>query len=315
MGISRRRKGGQMLSCPPSRCCKPWMERLLPPPACRTARLGERSCVPVLVGRRHVNNGRYPFVCACTSSSSSSPSPLPRPSPILSVTGTTTTTTTTAPVISSGATVVSTTTTTISAPAGSTSPIVKKRKRYRKAYPGESKGIVEEMRFVAMRLRNGSKDGEVASGGGEDGSYGEEDVGEGKEKETWQPSMEGFLRYLVDSKLIFETIERTVDQSEDVAYAYFRKTGLERSNSLSKDLDWFSNQGVTIPNPSTPGTTYAAYLSELAESSAPSFLCHTYNIYFAHATGGQAIGKQVQRELLSDILLVYYLSAVLHDCN
>lgn len=52
------------------------------------------------------------------------------------------------------------------------------------------------------------------------------DAGSGEEKEeeqagggwaTWQPSMEGFLKYLVDSKLVFETIERIVDESTDVA--------------------------------------------------------------------------------------------------
>lgn len=34
---------------------------------------------------------------------------------------------------------------------------------------------------------------------------------------TWQPSMEGFLNYLVDSKLVFNTVERIVDESSHVA--------------------------------------------------------------------------------------------------
>ena len=74
---------------------------------------------------------------------------------------------------------------------------------------------------------------------------------------------------------------------------YFRKTGLERSASISKDLEWFKQRGIDIPQPSSPGIIYATYLTELAEKSAPSFLCHLYNIYFAHISGGQAIGKQV----------------------
>lgn len=37
------------------------------------------------------------------------------------------------------------------------------------------------------------------------------------EGETWSPSKEGFLNFLVDSKLVFETIERIVDESEDVS--------------------------------------------------------------------------------------------------
>lgn len=46
----------------------------------------------------------------------------------------------------------------------------------------------------------------------------ESDISESDgEKETWQPSLEGFLRYLVDSKLVFDTVERIVDNANDVA--------------------------------------------------------------------------------------------------
>jgi len=75
--------------------------------------------------------------------------------------------------------------------------------------------------------------------------------------------------------------------------AYFRKTGLERSRGLSEDLEWFSQQGNVIPPPSNPGITYVKYLEELAEKSAPLFLCHFYNIYFSHIAGGQVIAKRV----------------------
>ncbi|KAL6006305.1 Heme oxygenase 1 [Asimina triloba] len=57
----------------------------------------------------------------------------------------------------------------------------------KKHYPGEAKGFVEEMRFVAMKLhtRDQAKEGE-------------------KEADTqpiakWEPSIEGYLRFLVDS--------------------------------------------------------------------------------------------------------------------
>ena len=115
----------------------------------------------------------------------------------------------------------------------------KKRKRYRKQYPGESEGITEEMRFVAMRLRNinGKKvtsnsvsdtDSENTQGEEEEEGRGDnaeteennEGVADG-EAETWSPSMEGFLKYLVDSKLVFNTIERIVDESSDVACESF----------------------------------------------------------------------------------------------
>lgn len=76
--------------------------------------------------------------------------------------------------------------------------------------------------------------------------------------------------------------------------AYFRKTGLERSECLAKDLEWFSQEGNVIPAPSNPGVSYAQYLEELAETSPPLFLSHFYNIYFSHIAGGQVIAKKVR---------------------
>ena len=94
-------------------------------------------------------------------------------------------------------------------------PVVKKRKRYRKQYPGESTGITEEMRFVAMKLRNTRKTDITSKKETyeEYDSDADDDDGDG----TWHPSMEGFLKFLVDSKLIFSTIERVIDDSHDVS--------------------------------------------------------------------------------------------------
>ncbi len=36
-------------------------------------------------------------------------------------------------------------------------------------------------------------------------------------------------------------------------------------------------------------------LAELAESNPQAFLCHFYNIYFAHTAGGRMIGMKVRR--------------------
>lgn len=123
---------------------------------------------------------------------------------------------------------------------------------------------------------------------------------------TWQPNMEGFLKYLVDNKLVFDTVERIVDESSHVAYAYFRKTGLERSEGLVKDIEWLGQQGFVIPEPSNPGNSYAKYLEELSEKSAPLFLCHFYNIYFSHIAGGQVIARQVSEKLLEGRELEFY---------
>lgn len=112
-------------------------------------------------------------------------------------------------------------------------PVKRRRRRYRKQYPGEKKGITEEMRFVAMKLRNIGKfksenistvnsesDEEETEIEGEKGDSSEEKNDDGS-GETWQPSIEGFLKYLVDSKLVFRTIERIVDESSDVSCKSF----------------------------------------------------------------------------------------------
>lgn len=75
--------------------------------------------------------------------------------------------------------------------------------------------------------------------------------------------------------------------------AYFRRTGLERSESLEKDLQWFKQQNLAIPEPSNVGVSYAKYLEVQAGANAPLFLSHFYNIYFSHITGGQVIIRQV----------------------
>lgn len=76
--------------------------------------------------------------------------------------------------------------------------------------------------------------------------------------------------------------------------AEFRNTGLERSEKLAKDLEWFKEQGYDIPEPSSPGVTYARYLKELSETDPQAFICHFYNVYFAHSAGGRMIGKKVK---------------------
>ncbi|KAK8691984.1 hypothetical protein V6N13_075470 [Hibiscus sabdariffa] len=201
----------------------------------------------------------------------------------------------------------------------------KNRKRYRKQYPGESQGITEEMRFVAMRLpnikgkkltSNSASDTEIDTentqseddeGRGDDSESQKSNENDGDgEAETWSPSMEGFLKYLVDTKLVFNILERIVDESDDVAYAYFRKTGLERSACLSKDLEWFSQRDFVVPEPSSPGVSYVMYLEGLAEKSAPLFLSHFYNIYFSHITGGQVIARKVSEQLLKGRELEFY---------
>ena len=75
--------------------------------------------------------------------------------------------------------------------------------------------------------------------------------------------------------------------------AEFRNMGLERSEKLAKDLEWFKEQGYSIAEPSEPGVTYAKILEELANKDPQAFICHFYNTYFAHSAGGRMIGRKV----------------------
>jgi len=167
----------------------------------------------------------------------------------------------------------------------------------KKRYPGEAKGFVEEMRFVAMKLhtRDQAKEGE-------------KEVREPQERPVakWDPTVDGYLRFLVDSKLVYDTLEGIIEKAPFPSYSEFRNTGLERSEKLAKDLEWFKEQGHAIPEPSAPGLTYAEYLKELSEKDPQAFLCHFYNIYFAHSAGGRMIGKKVAEMILDKKDLEFY---------
>ncbi|XP_078432390.1 heme oxygenase 1, chloroplastic-like [Wolffia australiana] len=164
----------------------------------------------------------------------------------------------------------------------------------KKRYPGEAKGFVEEMRFVAMRLhtKDQAKEGEKQANP--------------QPIAKWQPSVEGYLRFLVDNKLVYDTLDSILAKAACPSYAEFRNTGLERSASLTQDLEWFKSQGHAIPEPSSPGTSYAKYLEELSETDPQAFICHFYNIYFAHTAGGRMIGKKVAEKILDNRELEFY---------
>ncbi|KAG6536816.1 hypothetical protein ZIOFF_001885 [Zingiber officinale] len=112
----------------------------------------------------------------------------------------------------------------------------------------------------------------------------------------WEPSIEGYLRFLVDGKIVYDTLETIIQKAAYPSYAEFRSTGLERSEKLAKDLKWFKDQGHTIPEPSSPGVSYSQYLEELSQKDPQAFICHFYNIYFAHSAGGRMIGKKVMEQ-------------------
>ena len=195
----------------------------------------------------------------------------------------------------------------------------------------------------------------------------------------WEPTREGYLRFLVESKTLFKTLEDIVaeashpecerpsaqqatmlgsigyssrlarsKQSESCnplfADARFQDTGLERSAALAKDIDWFKQTyGLEAPEAEEdgPGQTYARQgstrllvlimawqvvhllrrrsitcvtclrprrrlLCKLAANDPPAFICHFYNVYFAHSAGGRMIGKKVSSMCLDDAELNFY---------
>ncbi|KAK8637782.1 hypothetical protein V6N13_136242 [Hibiscus sabdariffa] len=74
----------------------------------------------------------------------------------------------------------------------------------RKRYPGEAKGFVEEMRFVAMKLHTR-----------EQAKEGEKEVKQPEERSVrqWEPTIDGYLKFLVDSRLVYDTLESIVDKA------------------------------------------------------------------------------------------------------
>eukprot|EP00617_Octactis_speculum_P009805 CAMPEP_0185776436 /NCGR_PEP_ID=MMETSP1174-20130828/85667_1 /TAXON_ID=35687 /ORGANISM="Dictyocha speculum, Strain CCMP1381" /LENGTH=227 /DNA_ID=CAMNT_0028464389 /DNA_START=225 /DNA_END=908 /DNA_ORIENTATION=+ len=139
---------------------------------------------------------------------------------------------------------------------------------------------------------------------------------EGKAKEgappvkTWQPTIDGYLQFLVDSRHVYTTLEEIVGSREELACLH--DTGLERSAALDIDIEWLSQQRdpsnppVSIPAVGDAGKNYAELLRRTADESLPRFICHFYNHYFAHTAGGRMIGGMMAKELLDGKKLEFY---------
>ena len=167
--------------------------------------------------------------------------------------------------------------------------------------PGENKGFVEEMRFVAMKLHTreqAPKEGEKKA----------EKVPEQKPMAQWQPTKEGYLNFLVESKAVYDAMEAIVASNADPMYKAFIDCGLERSEALDKDIQWFRDTlKMEVPEAKGAGKDYAEFLKKLAKESPPRFLCHFYNVYFAHSAGGKMIGRKVSEMILDGKELEFYV--------
>lgn len=161
--------------------------------------------------------------------------------------------------------------------------------------PGEKKGFVEEMRFVAMKLH--TKDQAPKEGQREASKT---------PLAKWEPTTYGYAQFLVDSKAVYDTLESIIADGSSPMYSSFQKTGLERSGPLARDLAWMKEEGYTIPPVGDAGDAYVKYLREVAEKSPPAFICHFYNTYFAHSAGGRMIGTKVSESLFNARVFDFY---------
>ena len=78
-------------------------------------------------------------------------------------------------------------------------------KKPKKRYLSESKGFVEEVRFVVIKLhtREWTKEGE-------------KEVKEPKERlvTKWKPTIDGYLSFLIDSKLVYHPLHASLSKTK-----------------------------------------------------------------------------------------------------
>lgn len=167
--------------------------------------------------------------------------------------------------------------------------------------PGGTKdtGFVEEMRKVAMRWHSPQQ----AKEGKKEAAKKEE-----MSPKEWRPTSEGYLRFLVESKAVYDALESLLASApSDSPFKDFTNTGLERSEGLKGDIAWLADyKGLEVPAATGAGVEYAKFLTDLAKKDEAAFLCHYYNFVFAHSAGGRMIGKQVSNALLDGKVLNFY---------
>lgn len=123
----------------------------------------------------------------------------------------------------------------------------------------------------------------------------------------WKPSLDGYVKFLVDSLHVYETFDTIVEENSELSF--LKSTGLERAAALREDIKWICEEydtSVTRPEVGEAGKAYASFLKDIIKESVPKFMCHFYNHYFAHTAGGIAIGKRMSDALLGGTTLNFY---------
>ena len=91
---------------------------------------------------------------------------------------------------------------------------------------------------------------------------------EGKQKAeipftAWEPTRQNYVQFLVDSLLVYETLESL---AQDIpALAPFKVTGLERAAALKVDLEWMTkfDSQISIPTSGLNGIKYSNFLKKV----------------------------------------------------
>ena len=91
---------------------------------------------------------------------------------------------------------------------------------------------------------------------------------EGKQKAeipftAWEPTRQNYVQFLVDSLLVYETLESLAQ--EIPALASFKSTGLERAAALKEDLEWMTkfDSQISIPTSGPNGIKYSSFLRKV----------------------------------------------------
>jgi len=96
-------------------------------------------------------------------------------------------------------------------------------------------------------------------------------------RQAWAPTREGYLRFLAESKAVYDAFDAAVKTSPQ--YAPFAATGLERSAALARDIQWFeATYGLKAPalTDDGPGRTYAKLIAGLAGSNPQARAARTH---------------------------------------
>ena len=160
--------------------------------------------------------------------------------------------------------------------------------------------IATELRGAAMKLHTKAqapKEGQA--------------VEKPQPKEKYVPTHLDYLKFLVDSQVVYQTFEEILQREElHPELKPYVNTGLERGDRLEQDIMFMTEEyDLDRPAVGDKGQKYADMILNIAnkgKEGIPELMCHYYNYYFAHTAGGRMIGKQMAALLLEKKTLEFY---------